>query len=209
VRHPGEIELALFAGGDLGFRERWRVRNHLRTCEDCRSELEVLRYGSQRLRDLSEELPEGVNWTRLSQEMTGNIRVGFAAGECVGPIPSHHPKSLGWHALAVMAAAFVIVLGAMWLNMPRDEAGHLMTALHSIGWHRPGMLAQPAGFPGSVVLEASQASIDLRANGGTMSLLTSRSEGVAVSVSMQGTAGAQYVDADTGQVTINQVHYVQ
>ncbi len=95
MNHPGEIELALFAGGDLGFRDRWRLRKHLQSCEHCRSELEVLRYGSERLRSLSDELPDGVNWTRLSQEMTGNIRVGLAACECVGPIPSHHPKSMG------------------------------------------------------------------------------------------------------------------
>lgn len=207
MKHPGEIELALFAGGDLGFRDRWRLRKHLRACTDCRSELEVLRYGSERLRSLSGELPGGVNWTRLSQEMTGNIRVGLAAGECVGPIPSHHPKSLGWHAAAVMAAAFVVVLGAMWLNMPRDQADHLITSIQSIRWHRPGALVQPASLSESVVLEASPSSIDMRANGGTMSFLTSRSDGVAVSVGMQGTAGAQFVDSDTGQVTINTVHY--
>ena len=207
MRHPGEIELALFAGGDLGFRDRWRLRKHLRTCENCRSELDVLRYGSERLRALSDELPDGVNWTRLSQEMTGNIRVGLAAGECVGPVPTSRPRSLGWHAAAVMAAAFVVVLGAMWLNMPRDQADHLLTSLQSIHWHRPGAVIQPAAYQESVVLEASPSSIDLRANGGTMSFLTSRSDGVAVSVNMQGTAGAQFVDADTGQVTINTVHY--
>jgi len=207
VNHPGEIELALFAGGDLGFRDRWRLRKHLRTCEHCRSELDVLRYGSERLRSLSDELPDGVNWTRLSQEMTGNIRVGLAAGECVGPIPSHHPKALGWHAAAVMAAAFVVVLGAMWMNMPREQTDRLITSLRSIQLHRPGVVVQPAAYQESVVLEASPSSIDLSANGGTMSFLTSRSDGVAVSVGMQGTAGAQFVDSDTGQVTINTVHY--
>ena len=29
------------------------------------------------------DLPNGLNWNRLSQEMTGNIRVGLAAGEVV------------------------------------------------------------------------------------------------------------------------------
>ncbi len=207
MNHPGEIELALFAGGDLGFRDRWRLRKHLRMCENCRSELEVLRYGGERLRSLSDELPDGVNWTRLSQEMTGNIRVGLAAGECVGPVPSHRPKSLGWHAAAVMAAAFVVVLGAMWMNMPRDQTDHLIASLRSISLHHPGVVLQPAAYQESVVLEASPSSIDLRASGGTMSFLTSRTDGVAVSVGMQGTAGAQFVDSDTGQVTINTVHY--
>ena len=39
VKHPGEDMLALFAGGDLGLLERWRVRSHLNRCEACRSEL--------------------------------------------------------------------------------------------------------------------------------------------------------------------------
>ena len=65
-----------------------------------------------------------------------------------------------------------------------------------------------------MVFDVSQSSIDLTANGGTMSFLSSRpgssrSGSVAVSVSMQGSARAQYVDADTDQVTINKVYYAQ
>ena len=209
MRHPSEIELALFAGGDLGLFDRLRVRSHVRQCSGCRSEVEAYRCGREKVRDLVEGMPDGVNWTRLSQEMTGNIRVGLAAGECVGPARSYRPKSLGWHALAVMAAAFAIVLCAMWVNLPSEQSGHLMKSLKSIRWSRIGTMVRPAATAESVVLEASPSSIELTANGGTMSFLTQRTEGVAVSVSMQGSAGAQYVDADTGQVTINRVHYAQ
>ena len=73
MRHPSEIELALFAGGDLGFLDRWRVRNHVRQCDGCRSEVEAYRYGREKIRGLAEEMPEGVNWARLSQEMTGDF----------------------------------------------------------------------------------------------------------------------------------------
>jgi hypothetical protein len=205
LKHPGEIELALFAGGDLGFRERWRIRKHVRVCQDCRNEVEALKLASAVVRDVADEMPEGVNWTRLSQEMTGNIRVGFAAGECVGPVPSERPQGLGWHAAAVIAAAFVIVLGAMWLNMPRDEWKHSRLT----GPTQTAAVMRPLNLPDGVVLEASPASIGVKSNGGTMSLLTSRSEGVAVSVSMQGSADAQFVDSDTGQVTINRVYYAQ
>lgn len=208
MRHPGEIELALFAGGDLGFVDRWRVRNHLRQCAHCRSEVEAYRNGREKIRDLADEMPEGVNWARLSQEMTGNIRVGLAAGECVGPVRSYHPRSLGRHAVAVLAAAVAIVICALWVSMPREQ-GRLLGSLHGIRWNRIGTLTRPAAVPDSVVLEASPSAIALTANGGTMSLLTSRTDGVAVSVSMQGSAGAQYVDSDTGQVTINRVHYGQ
>ena len=45
----------------------------------------------------------------------------------------------------------------------------------------------------------------LNAGGGS----NSRPASVSVSVSMQGSAGARYVDPDTGQVTINKVYYAQ
>lgn len=209
MKHPGEFELALFAGGDLGFINRWRVRRHLHRCGACRSELKAYRHGRETIAGLVDEMPADVNWTRLSQEMTGNIRVGLAAGECVGPVPSLRPRSLGWHAVAVLAAAFVIVIGALWVKMPKEQTSHLVSSLRSIRWNRVGTLVQTPAVPDSVVLEASPSSIELKANGGSMSFLTSRTDGVAVSVSMQGSAGAQYVDTDTGQVTINRVHYAQ
>lgn len=210
MKHPGEIQLALFAGGDLGFMERRRVDKHLRACEGCRSGVEALRKGTESLRSLANEMPGGVNWTRLSQEMTGNIRVGLAAGECVGPVPTGRPKSLAWHAMAVMAAAFVLVIGALSVNLPREQTDRLMSSLRAIRWHRVGTLVRvPTLQDGIVLLEASQTSIDLKANGGTMSFLTPKNDGVAVSVSMQGSAGTQYVDSDTGQVTINRVYYAQ
>lgn len=208
MKHPGEIELALFAGGDLGFRNRWRVRSHLRQCSVCREEVESYRLGRESTRALVDEMPDGVNWTRLSQEMTGNIRVGLAAGECVGPAPSHRPRSLAWHAMAVMGAAFAVVIGAMWLSTPQEQRNHLFGSLRAIRWDRIGTIVHPQPAD-SVVLEASPASIELKANGGTMSFLTSRTDGVAVSVSMQGSARAQYVDPDTGQVTISKVDYGQ
>ena len=202
MKHPGEIKLALFAGSDLGFVERLRVRKHVRECESCRSEVEALRSCAGQLRGVTGEMPDGVNWTHLSQEMTGNIRVGLAAGECVGPEPRERRRSLGWHAAGVMAAAFVIGIGAMWWNIPR-------------GLPRPiATVHPPAAQQDRVVFDVSQSSIDLTANGGTMSFLSSRpgssrSGSVAVSVSMQGSARAQYVDADTDQVTINKVYYAQ
>ena len=209
MNHPGEIQLALFAGGDLGFVERRRVWKHVRTCDACRSDVEALRNGTESLRSLANEMPDGVNWTRLSQEMTGNIRVGLAAGECVGPVPTGRPKSLAWHAVAVMAAAFVLVIGALSVNLPREQTDRLMSSLRAIRWHRVGTVVRVPTLQDGIILEASQTSIDLKANGGTMSFLTPKNDGVAVSVSMQGSAGTQYVDSDTGQVTINRVYYAQ
>ncbi len=208
MKHPGEIQLALFAAGDLGLLERWRVGRHVRECGECGPEVAALRAAREAVRTLANEMPEGVNWTRLAQEMRGNVRVGLAAGECVGPAPSLRPKSLAWHAMTIVAASFLVMLGAMWLKMPRQETDHLWGSLRSIHWNRLGAPLS-AALPDNVVLEASPASIILNANGGTMSFPTSPSDGVAVSVNMQGSAGAQYVDSETGQVTINRVYYAQ
>jgi hypothetical protein len=41
-----------------------------------------------------------------------------------------------------------------------------------------------------------------------MSLIP-HSDGATVSVSIDGSAGVRFVDADTGQVTTNQVYYAQ
>ena len=211
MKHPSESDLALFAGttpagGDLGIVERWRINAHVRACSDCRGEVESYRKASEAIRESAAALPEGLNWNRLAQEMTGNIRVGLAAGECVGPVPSH-ARGLAWNTAAALAAALVIVLGALWLNIPREQSERLLTAFHAVRHQRAGL--HEAVLQDNVVLEASPASIDLKSSAGTMSLLNSNPNAAAVSVSMQGSAGAEYVDGDTGQVTINKVYYAQ
>ncbi len=50
------------------------------------------------LSDMPPELPNGLNWNRLAEEMTGNIRVGLAAGEAIAlfdkPVRSQSPAGL-------------------------------------------------------------------------------------------------------------------
>jgi hypothetical protein len=60
-----------------------------------------------------------------------------------------------------------------------------------------------------VMLEASSSAIEVKENGRTMMLTHPRSDGGTVSISMKGSAGVRYVDADTGQVTINKVYYAE
>ncbi len=66
-----------------------------------------------------------------------------------------------------------------------------------------------AGAPEEVVVEASSSGIQVKENGRTLSLMQPRSDGATVSVSMQGSAGVRFVDADTGQVTTNKVYYAE
>jgi hypothetical protein len=215
MKHPSESQLALFAGRDLaGPWERWRVGRHVSSCATCQSEVSSVREASEQVRALTAELPKDLNWNRLAGEITGNIRVGLAAGEAIArfdkPAPSHRLR-LGWNAAMVLACATLVFVAAFWISLPKPQAEHLMAALKRIRTERIGMLAQrpAAAQDDAVVLEASSSSIEVKENGRAMSLMHPHSDGVTVSVSMRGSAGVRYVDADTGQVTTNKVYYAE
>lgn len=234
MRHPAQAQIALFAGGDLGCWERWRIARHVASCSECRREVQALRGASSQLREMAAdlcnspaELPNGLNWNRLAQEMTGNIHVGLAAGEAIAlfdrPLRSRHRlgwlglrwPGLGWNAALVVLGATVIFCIAFWTGLPPQQAEHLLTSLQRIRTERIGTLvhsatgAIPTGTSlGDVVLEASSSGIQVRENGRAMSLIP-HSDGATVSVSMHGSAGVRFVDADTGQVTTNKVYYAE
>jgi len=218
MRHPAEAQIALFAGKDLGPWERWRLARHIGRCAECRQNVQAFRDNRLQLRALANEtpdLPAGVNWNRLAGEMTGNIRVGLAAGEAIALFdrPLRRKPRLGWNAALVMLGATAIFAVAFWSSLPPVQAEHLLTSLKRIRMERIGMRvhsanATSAGGPGVVVLEASSSSIQVRENGRAMSLIP-RSDGATVSVNMQGSAGIRFVDTDTGQVTTNKVYYAE
>lgn len=212
MKHPNEVQLALFAGGDLGVWDRWRVRRHVAECSHCATEVEALRSVSGQVREITAELPKDLNFDRLADEMTGNIRVGLAAGEAIARFdrPSARPVRLGWNAAMVLAGATVIFGVAFWTSVPQVQKDHLVAALHRIRAERIGTVPTRQGAEQEeVMLEASSTSLNVREHGGTLSLMHPRSDGVTVSVSMKGSAGVRYVDADTGQVTTNKVYYAE
>jgi hypothetical protein len=251
IGHPERAQIALFSGGDLGRWQRWSVARHIARCSPCRREVEALRGAAIQLRELAAEMPDlpnGLSWSRLAGEMTGNIRVGLAAGEAIAlfdkPLrtkswlgrphisrPDLSQPDLSRPHLSVNAA--LVVLGAcaifgiaFWTSLPPQQAGHLLSSLERIRTERIGTFLHPDGIihpvktttPGSValagapaedvVLEASSASIQVRENGRAMSLMA-HSDGATVSVSVHGSAGVRFVDADTGQVTTNKVYYAE
>jgi hypothetical protein len=213
MKHPSEHQLALFAGGDIaGYWERWHISRHVAQCGDCQAEVRALSEASQQVRAIAPDIPADLNWTRLAEEMRGNIRVGLAAGEAIARFdrPAVRRPRLGWNAALVLTCATAIFLVAFWVSLPQPQAHHLMTALDRIRTERLGRLVKPAASAtDEVVLEASSSSIDVRENDRTMSLTHPHSDGVTVSVSLQGSAGVRYVDADTGQVTTNKVYYAE
>jgi hypothetical protein len=219
-KHPLQSQLALFAGDELGWMETWAVRRHLMACPGCRRQVADFSQDRQVVRDLSGELPSGVDWERLSGEMAGNIRVGLAAGEAISAFdpPADlkavrtRPVWFQWNAGWAVAAASVVFAVGFWINLPRPQAEHLLTSLRNIRFDRIGKVVQPdsgnaVATTGDVLMEASRASIEVWENGRSLSLLNPRSDGPTISVSTQGSAGARYIDSNTGQVTINQVYY--
>src|SRR5258708_31352769 len=113
MKHPNEIQLALFAGGDLGLWDRWQVRRHVSRCSGCENQVQALRAASTQVREMTSEMPKDLNWDLLSDEMTGNIRVGLAAGEAIArfdkPALGRGSRRPGWNAAPGMARGTAIV----------------------------------------------------------------------------------------------------
>jgi hypothetical protein len=207
VNHPNNGKLALLAGGDLGFWQALSVRWHVHGCERCQSDLLAFRRTHRLVTGAAKDLPPGVDWNRLSEEMTGNIRVGLAAGECVGgfserPRLFHLSRHLRWNgamAAALLTAVFVV---GFWLNLPAPQADHLLTSLGRIAGR--GTHAAPSE-PREMLL-ASQQGIEVKANGTSLSYVPPESGNVVVSVSTRGSAAVRATDDDTGQTTITEVY---
>jgi hypothetical protein len=202
--HVSETDLALYATGDLPFWRGALVRLHVRQCDGCRALVQALRADREELRRWADDMPAGLEWDQLSAEMTANIRVGLAAGECVTP-RERKVAAISWRPAAIAAGLVVLLTGAWWLNIPRTDTETIGRALHNIATGQ--RVGSPQEDRGPVV-GASSSGVELVENGGQMGIEQSGLVPVMFSVSTQGSASARYVDQDTGQVTITAA-YVQ
>jgi len=200
TRHVIETDLALYATGDLPFWRNALVNLHVRRCDECRDLLEALRADRQELRRSINELPANVDWDQLAAEMTANIRVGLAAGECVTP-REHKVAAISWRPAAIAAGLVMLMAGAWWLNIPRTDTEAIGRALRNMATGR--RVPQEERGP---VVGASSSGVEVLENGGRMGIEQSGLHPVMYSVSTQGSASARYVDQDTGQVTITAVY---
>ncbi len=194
MRHPNEGTLALFAGGDLPLWRRMGVSRHVRGCDECSRHVEEYRA----LRDFAQaeagEPPAGLNWDALALEMRANIRVGLAAGECVGEPPRYASR---WRTPAmVFPVLLVIVVGWLITLMPQIR--------HARHAEQPQPVAEAA--PSDIVLEAGDEGIGLEAEGHGFRLLQPGAENVVFTVRGENSIRARYVDSETGQVTISHVY---
>jgi hypothetical protein len=185
-RHLTEQQLALAAGGDLNGWEAWRLNRHLGQCGVCRSALAEMIAVRGAIRDASDELPSGVDWSFLASEMRANIRVGLEAGECVAPV-GVRPEPLSWRPAAAFSALTAVVLIGWYLSIPRLT---------------PKPFASVNA--GTAVVEATPSGVELKHGAQGFALLNPRANRITYSVDSQG-ARAQYVDVETGQVTIANV----
>src|SRR5258708_22873884 len=114
TKHPTEADLALYAGGDLGWWRKRNVSGHLAGCAPCDAtvtEFTALLLDVSELNDPPERL-----WSRLSSDMRANIRLGLEAGECViARTPQRHAMGLR----AGFAVACLVVLAAASVSMHR------------------------------------------------------------------------------------------
>ena len=185
MKHPNRATLALHAGEDLGPFARWRASRHLAKCEDCQAEMAA--FGAVRgiLPELS-AIPE-VPWNRLAAEMKANIRLGLAAGECVGAgdTPLRDAPPFAWTRAAVaFASVAVLVAAGLVLENPA-----------------------PRGLQGAEV-QATANGIQVREGGGAFRLLQggAAAKDVTYTPGAQGSMRARYVDSETGYVTVTNVY---
>jgi hypothetical protein len=202
--HISETTLALQVSNDLPLWRRALVSLHVSRCRWCRQMVEVYRADRLRVREIAGEMPSGVNWDKLAVEMTANIRVGLAAGECVAP-RKRKTATLGWRPAAAMAGLAAVLVCAWVLNMPSSTTQELGRAFTAI-WNGHGSV-NPVPRDGRLVVELSSSGIELRENGSTvLGVSQDQSKLVDVSASVQGSASARYVDDNTGQMTITSVY---
>jgi anti-sigma factor RsiW len=201
-KHVREVELALFAAGDLTPWNRAAVRLHTANCEECSARVQAYRLDRERLKRDASEMPAGVNWDRLAAEMTANIRVGLAAGECVAPRGRKRIARAWWPAAAVASAAVLLTMAAWWLNLPASDTESLVRVMRNLA-HVRTVAAKELPY-----VEASPSGIEVRENGSALRPLQGTALPSVVSVSTAGSASARYIDADD-QITITSVMNVQ
>lgn len=193
MRHPDELELALYAASDLDWRRRFSVGRHVRACAGCAQQVESIRESRSFLAEAAGEMPAGLHWGRMSAEIRANIKLGLEAGAIAGPVAGQHDppaRPMGWRIAAAVASLTVLTLSGLWLQMPRPVA--------VARGNRAG--------DARVVLKSGRAGIELAENGRSLSLLHRASERATFTVGVQGELRARYVDEDTGEVTIHHVY---
>jgi len=193
MKHPSESDLALYAAGDLSWAKQKLTGRHVSQCGACQSvvvEYSEFRPGMQEF----PKMPSHIQWSRLSAEMSANIRLGLEAGECVSPrftarprikIPVHFGGAPSWHRLGIACAVLCAVAGIAFMIE-----------------HPPTLAVAPVT---GTVLEASERGLQISEGSQTLRLLNTSGAEVSHTVGARGEVGARYLDPN-GYVTVSQVY---
>ena len=175
-----EKERALLAGGDA---PAWlRLKARLAPQDDAAIEVEFAAIRKQ-MPEFG-ELPEYFAWEPLAEEMKANILLGVEAGEAVRP--RRMPMPLGWRAgLAFACLSLVMVSGYGW-QVPRQPAPEVAEA--------------------PVFLEAGPGSLGVEQSNNAFAVVFDGNTGQQVLSGGLGSVRADYVDRETGQVTVAHVY---
>lgn len=226
--HPKETTLALYAGGDLSGWDRIRIAAHTVRCADCSNRVQEFRSLQAALKDGRQDMPADLDWDRLSEEMSANIRLGLEAGECVAPTRAYLLEEeaesgrfswrrkwarwdwisfdswRGWQqGLALGVLGIALLSGAFWLNVPASQSSKFAQSVRRVFDGRPSQSAERG-----VILEATAAGIEVREGGRAYTVLhpVADVKPASLTADLNGSMRARYVDSDTGQVTIANVY---
>ena len=199
MRHPDERQLALYAGEDCGWIERFSIRRHVARCRSCRSLAEAYKEDRESVRREAAQLPPEMDWDRVAAEMTANIRVGLEAGECVAD-STRRPLRVSWRPAFAAVALATVLLAGWYLNFPVDQRMSLGRGIARL-WNR-----QPARAAAGVSLETTRNGIQVSENGSALAMMNPTAAPQVVVVNTSGSLRASYVDDDTGQVTVTNVY---
>ncbi len=195
MKHPSIEKLALYAGGELPWWTRLTLHRHVTGCLQCQQEVALFGDVKTEARLEAAEMPANVNWDRLAAEMRANVRLGLEASDAISayktPLDAGPGQGMSWR-MAALATCFIILLSiGYWLNASRKSE----------------QLAALRG-PEPVVLEASERSVGMSDGNKGMELQGPKTNlrAAVVTVSTEGSAGARYVDEETGQITVNNVY---
>lgn len=196
MKHPSIDKLALYAGGELPWWTRFTMHRHVRGCVQCQAEVALFGDVKSAVRLEADEMPSGAQWDRLAAEMGANVRLGLEASEAISayavPVDEAAPATgVSWR-MAALATAFVILLSiGYWLNAAKKS--EQLAAMR---------------VPDPIVVEASERGVGMSDGNKGMELQGPKANfrAAVVTVSTTGSAGAQYVDEETGQITVNNVY---
>jgi hypothetical protein len=218
MKHLSPGRIALHAGGDLPLLESLRARFHLRRCARCREDLHAIASVREDLARKAATLPADLDWQRLESEMRANIHLGLTVSAIAesafglaadpeaeaAPAPELKPArpavsrmnwslSSPWLPGAAVLGSLTLVVLLVWLLSypPLSRA--------------PGQIADAP--PLAPVMTALESGLEVRHTGGALTLLPPPAEHATLAVDLGGSARAEYVDVETGQVTIHRVFH--